>query len=104
MVGLPRGPKSASQGIYANLYTAEPADVIEDLQPQFSQLSNADLRALNRPVLELEIKSALCQMAPNKALDPNGLSAGFFQKNWNIIGKDVVIFIKGVFETGIFSS
>ena len=36
-----------------------------------------------------EIKGALDQMNPNKAPGPNGMTAMFYQKHWDIIGDDI---------------
>ena len=36
-----------------------------------------------------EIKSVIFQMHPSKALGPDGLSAGFFQRYQNIVGRSV---------------
>lgn len=36
-----------------------------------------------------EVKSALQQMHPTKALGLDGMSAIFFQKFWNVVGSDV---------------
>lgn len=41
-----------------------------------------------------EVKQALYLMEANKAPGPNGFQANFFEKNWNIMGKDVSYAVK----------
>ena len=50
------------------------------------QLSNEANQALEDVVSTEEIKEALWSMKPFKALGPNGLHAGFFQRFWLIVG------------------
>lgn len=57
---------------------------------------------MNPPVSELEVKVAMFYMAGDKAPDPDGLLATFYQKNWVVVGKDVVKFVQKAFETGEF--
>jgi hypothetical protein len=45
--------------------------------------------SLLRPFEEEEIQAVLFQMAPLKALGPDDFNAGFFQKNWDIVGPEV---------------
>jgi hypothetical protein len=47
---------------------------------------NAHLEA---PFVEDEIQATLSQMAPLKALGPNGFTAKFYQQNWPIVGLEV---------------
>lgn len=48
-------------------------------------------------VTEEEIKAALWSLKAFKALGPNGLHAGFYQRFWLIVGKSVIEEVKKVF-------
>jgi hypothetical protein len=45
--------------------------------------------ALSRPFTEVEIKTALFQMSPLKALGSDGFNVDFFQKNWDTVVPEV---------------
>ncbi|KAL9677785.1 hypothetical protein QQ045_015621 [Rhodiola kirilowii] len=47
-------------------------------------------RDLTTPFTEGEVKRALYQMHPSKAPGMDGLSAAFYQVNWEVVGADVV--------------
>lgn len=42
-------------------------------------------------------------MHPDKSLGPDGMSPGFYQKHWSIVGDDVVKVVHAFFETEEFS-
>lgn len=46
-----------------------------------------------------EVKEALFQMHPDKALGPDGMTPTFFQKYWHIVGDDVHGLIVHFFNT-----
>lgn len=47
--------------------------------------------------LDEEIKLALCSLKAFKALEPDGLHAGFFQRFWLIVGSLMIEVAKKVF-------
>ncbi|XP_028068678.1 uncharacterized protein LOC114271244 [Camellia sinensis] len=51
-------------------------------------------------VSDKEIINAFNSLKPNKAPGPDGYSAGFFKKSWEVVGKDVVVTIKSFFWSG----
>lgn len=51
-------------------------------------------------VTEIEVKRALFNMKPDKSPGPDGMSPGFYQKHWHILGDDIVDIVKRFFETG----
>ena len=46
-----------------------------------------------------EVKAALFQMAPTKALGPDGMNALFFQKYWHIVGNNAIDAVLGFLES-----
>ena len=60
-------------------------------------LSEEESEALNHDVSKEEIKEALWSMKPFKALRPDGLRAGFYQRFWLVVGKSMVEEIKDIF-------
>lgn len=49
-----------------------------------------------------EVKQALFSMHPDKSPGPDGISPGFFQKFWNIVGDDVFHTVKQFLQQGKF--
>jgi hypothetical protein len=50
-------------------------------------------RKLLDPYKEGEVKEALFHMFPTKALGPNGFPAHFFQRHWELCGKEVIVMV-----------
>uniref|UniRef100_A0A803PLI3 Reverse transcriptase domain-containing protein n=1 Tax=Cannabis sativa TaxID=3483 RepID=A0A803PLI3_CANSA len=49
-----------------------------------------------------EVRKALFQMHPDKSPGPDGMTPGFFQKYWHVVGQDVISQVKQFFVTGSF--
>ncbi|XP_060964189.1 uncharacterized protein LOC133033466 [Cannabis sativa] len=54
------------------------------------------------PVEEHEVRKALFQMHPDKSPGPDGFNPGFYQKHWDIVGKDVTSMVQHFFSVGEF--
>ena len=53
-----------------------------------------------RNVTDADIKEALFSMGDDKAPGPDGYTAAFFKKAWNVVGKDVTSAIRDFFTNG----
>lgn len=85
---------------YQNLFSAQ-----GDLQPELicqhvPQKVTPEMRELEQPFTELEVESALFQMAPNKSPGVDGFSAGFFQTHWQLVKPGVVSAVLGFLNGG----
>jgi hypothetical protein len=56
--------------------------------------------AISAHVSAKDVKSSLWSFKPFKALGPNGLHPGFFQKCWNTIGDSITNEVKQIFTSG----
>lgn len=64
-------------------------------------LSEIDIDKIGKPVSEYEVYDAVMQMHPSKAPGPDGMTALFYQKFWNIVGPTVVNVVSQFFNSGI---
>lgn len=87
---------------FSNLYTADTSvnpDVI--LQHVHGLISAEANENLCKDFTPEEISDALFQIGPLKAPEPDGFSARFFQRNWDVIKEDVVTAVQSFFENGL---
>ena len=80
--------------------TASPSSFAASLgaiNPLVSDEMNA---ALLKEFSELEVRNALHQMHPTKALGPDGMSPIFYQKYWNVVGHNVTNSVLQILNTG----
>lgn len=52
------------------------------------------------PFIGEEVRTALFQMNPSKALGPDGMNAFFYQKFWHIVGNDVTTAVLDFLNSG----
>lgn len=69
-----------------------------DMRPRVTDQMNEEL---TQPVSIMEVQEALFSINPSKALGPDGMSALFYQKFWNVVQEQVVREVQRFFEEGI---
>lgn len=72
-------------------------EVLNKVQTSITEQLNLDLL---KPIQDEEVKFALFQMNPDKAPGPDGMTPGFFQKYWSIVGADLIKIVRDFFDTG----
>ena len=74
---------------------------LSDWYPPFWQVSLHvdDAERLASSITNIEVRSTLWSLKPNKALGPDGLHAGFFQCLWHIVGDFVKDEVKHIFSS-----
>ena len=66
-----------------------------------NRLSRAEGKLLSCPITAKEVKDGLWSMKPFKASDQDGIHAGFYQKNWNVVQEVVVREVYSIFNSGV---
>jgi len=97
--------KDMATGFYQNLLGSSSLDFSQVKADRMANLfqkrfSASCIAGMCAEVTRAEIHKVLFSMNPNKALGPDGFSAGFFQKAWPIIGEDVCSAIQEFFQFG----
>ncbi|KAK1602222.1 hypothetical protein QYE76_037526 [Lolium multiflorum] len=79
-----------SRDFFGNLYQTEGTQGMDSVLNTVPRKVSASMNAgLTKPYTEAEVKTALFQMYPMKALGPDGFPAHFFQRNWELCGQEV---------------
>jgi hypothetical protein len=93
--------ESLATEFYTNLFMAQdhtsPEIITQFIQPKVSDIMNEHLCA---PVTDIEIENALFMMHPNKSPGPDGFTAGFYIRHWNLLKKDICSAVRGFMEGG----
>jgi hypothetical protein len=75
---------------FTSLFTSEQTDQVDTCLEHIDKRVTAEMNAdLLQPFTEMEVGTAIHQMAPMKAPGPDGFDVYFFQQNWAIVEKEV---------------
>ncbi|XP_062088870.1 uncharacterized protein LOC133795435 [Humulus lupulus] len=55
-----------------------------------------------QPIMEDEVKRALFSMHPDKSPGPDGMTPGFYQRYWDVVGGDVVRLVRDFWDKEVF--
>ena len=86
---------------YQELFTAAPLEgvdaILEGIQPRVTDEMNMKLTC---QFTELNVTTAMKQMAPLKAPGPNGMPPIFYQSYWHVVGEDVAAAVLSCLNSG----
>lgn len=86
------------------MYGEIPEPIGSLLPSKIPRLEQGEISSLVRPVTNEEIKIALFDMIPLKALGSDGFHTFFFQKQWSIVGGAVCDWVRKVFNGGVIDA
>lgn len=87
---------------YNSLYSAEPANsFLECLNVVPNCITSQMNTSLTKPIIFIEVETAVFDLGALKAPGPDGLNGLFFQKNWETIKVDVFKAVQHFFANGV---
>ncbi|XP_026396896.1 uncharacterized protein LOC113291593 [Papaver somniferum] len=87
-------------GIQRRFSTSNPIYFDGDFDVISSVITEADNVVLNMIPTDTEIENVVKSMASWSSPGPDGFQAGFYQTQWQIVGKDVIEVVKRFFQYG----
>lgn len=86
---------------FSKLFTANEVDWQEVIDYIPTTMTTSQNEELLQPITEEEVKRALFQMNPDKAPRPDGMTPGFYQQYWKIVGQDILKLVRNFFSSGV---
>ncbi|KAM6600853.1 hypothetical protein CsatA_020462 [Cannabis sativa] len=85
---------------FQNLFTSSNCTMDDVLDGISATVTSTQNDSLLQPLTDEEVKDALFQMHPDKSPGPDGMTPGFYQKCWAIVGNDVIKQVRSFFLFG----
>ncbi|KAG7534390.1 Ribonuclease H-like superfamily [Arabidopsis thaliana x Arabidopsis arenosa] len=82
--------------------TSDPQEFHSVLQDVPAMISEDMNQKLTREISPEEVKKALFSLHPDKAPGPDGMTAFFYQKFWDLIGPDLIKLVQNFHSSGSF--
>lgn len=89
---------------FRKLYAVEGVSIPWSTFSNFPSVPNTEMDLVTAPILEQDVKAALFDMSPHKALGIDGIPASFYRKGWDTIKNDMITFVQLAFESGSIPS
>ena len=87
---------------FQEVYNSTPIQGIEDCVAGLPKLVTVEMNAeLSKPVSDAEIRNAVFSLGALKAPGGDGLNGSFYQKHWEVVGRQVCAAVTEFFQNGI---
>lgn len=97
------GIKGMVQSFYEYLFSSEPCDLVDAFLEAIPRKVDDEVNAeLCKPYTDDEIKAALFQMGPTKALGPDGFLTLFFQTHWDFFHEEIYHTVRSFLDGMIY--
>ena len=93
--------KNEFQNLYTSSHPSQISEVTDTISARVIDEMNQNLI---QTFTRSEVEAALKQMHPTKAPGPNGMSAIFFQKYWDVVGNDITCMVLNVLNRNMSMS
>lgn len=102
MVGWGTSLEETMVEYFSNLFTATNTDCLPVVNHVSNRVTDEQNMTMLAYVQPKEVKAALFNMHPDKSPGPDGMSPGYFQKYWKVVGTDLIRLTQQFFSTCTF--
>ncbi|XP_074347588.1 uncharacterized protein LOC141686452 [Apium graveolens] len=97
------GLQALIESFYRDLFTAGQVELEGVIDCVSQSIYEEQNNSLKTELTREEVRRVLFQMHPDKAPGSDGMTPAFYQRHWHIVGEDIYILIKNIFDTGKIS-